>query len=316
MKVLTLTALKIALIVASANAQTGGVGSSDTGRSGTAQQSGSQSSSQSSDVGRTPGSSQTGRSAAGQSSQSGQTSQSGQGSQAGQSGQSGQQSGQLDDAIAAGLLLGNQEEVALAQFAQDRLQDPKAKQFAQMMIRDHQQAAQKLQQMVPQLANVQLSGAQGSGATSGQGSTGQASQSPQRGQSGQSGQSGLDQGSQRSQVAGSQGAAGGQQTQQMLMLHQAVAQQCLQLTQQELEEKEGREFDMAYIGQQCVAHTQMLAKLQASEQFASGELRQMIGQMTQTVEQHRKMAKEIKESLKGGESAGSTAQGGQDSSRR
>jgi hypothetical protein len=94
--------------------------------------------------------------------------------------------------------------------------------------------------------------------------------------------------------------------------HEAVAQRCLALTQQELEQHQGAEFDMAYMGQQIVAHVSMLAKLQASEQMASGELRQFVSQAIQTVEHHRQMAKDIKSALKQRDAAatpGATARG-------
>src|SRR5688572_11371786 len=50
------------------------------------------------------------------------------------------QGGMIDQHIAVCLLLGNQEEVALGQFAQDRAQHPEVKQFAQMMAQEHQEA--------------------------------------------------------------------------------------------------------------------------------------------------------------------------------
>src|SRR5262249_26367643 len=52
----------------------------------------------------------------------------------------------MDEFIATCLLIGNQEEVALAQEALGRAQNQNVKQFAQMLINDHQQAIQKLQQ--------------------------------------------------------------------------------------------------------------------------------------------------------------------------
>ncbi len=176
-------------------------------------------------------------------------------------------SAQLAQAIATCLALGNHEEVALAKFAQGRAENDKVKQFAEMMIRDHQAALEKLTRLSPQLTtlNLQLheNGAAGAAAP----------------------------------AATAQTGAAGDVTQQMVALQRNVAEQCLQLTQRELGEKNGAEFDRCYIGQQVGAHIGMLAKLNGSEQFASGELRTFIQEATKTVEEHHKHAKELAKSL-------------------
>ena len=169
-------------------------------------------------------------------------------------------SAQVDQAIAACLALGNEEEIALAQFAESRVKNEKVKQFVAMMIKDHREAIEKLHKVAPHLAtlNLQLDG-----------------------DAGQDGQT----------------AAGGDVNQQMLALQRNVAQQCLELTQNELDEKEGAEFDRCFIGQQVGAHIAMLAKLKGSEKFASGALRSHIQEATQTVESHLQHAKELAKTL-------------------
>ena len=232
------------------------------------------------------------------------------GATAGQPGAAGQQGGQLDQHIAACLLLGNQEEVALAQFAQERSQNDAVKQFAQHMIEQHQQAIAKIQQASPQLAslNVQLTGA---GATSAQGGAGaNASRGADNDQSSQRNatQSGVaSQNPQSTTRAGdssatSQTAAAGAQGQgaahQGIQLAKDIKEQCLQLTQRELSEKQGADFDKAYIGQQLVAHTNMLAELQASQKYAGQELQPIIREGEQMTQQHLSQAKQIMEQLK------------------
>lgn len=211
--------------------------------------------------------------------------------QYGEAAQAGQadQAQQLNDAIAGCLLLGNQEEVALAQFAQSRAQNPKVKEFAQMMIRDHQQAIQRLQQIAPNVADVNLQGAE-------RGFQADAAARP----------------------ATNAAGAGGRRSaheEQMANWSKSIAKKCLELTQKELGEKQGAEFDMAYIGQQCGAHIGMLAKLEGSRSFATGELQQVISDMSQTVEHHLASAKQIKEGLKSS-GTGATAQSASDASRR
>ncbi|HEX6961464.1 MAG TPA: DUF4142 domain-containing protein [Lacipirellula sp.] len=219
------------------------------------------------------------------------------------------QGNSLDRHIAVCLTLGNQEEIQLGQFAQDRAQHPQVKQFAQMMVEEHQQAVQQLQQAAPEVAslNLQLTAQGGQGATTGAGSRTQAATSAQPGEATQSTVSATA-GNQRSSAAGQ----GGQQ-QQMVQFAKDVAQNCLQLTQQELGRKQGMEFDKAYIGQQIVAHTGMLAELQAAQQYASSEMRPIIQQGTQMTEHHLAQARQIMQQL---DAAGEGGAGGRDQAQR
>jgi predicted outer membrane protein len=188
-----------------------------------------------------------------------------------QPGQQGQ-SVDLNQAIAGCLLLGNQEEVALAEFAQSRTQNPKVKQFAQMMIQDHEQAIAKLTRVAPELAEQAASLREGQG----RGQTGRQNDTPGTSSPNSLGQAGA--------------AAAGNQ---VFALQKRVTEECLQLTQQELGQKQGAEFDKCYMSSQVGAHIGMLAKLRGSQQFASGELKQVIQEAEQTVQKHLEHAKII-----------------------
>jgi predicted outer membrane protein len=217
------------------------------------------------------------------------------------------EAGQLDQAIAACLQLGNQEEIAVAQFAEGRVQSNEAKQFVAMMLRDHRAALEKLQRVAPQLASLTLQveatpGAAGRGAAPGR--TPQPGAQPAGVQ--QAGAPRAGQPTQPGQAArlGQPGA-----NSPMIALQQRVAQECVQLTLKELSEHEGADFDKCYIGQQIGAHVGMLAKLRGSQEFASGELRQLIDEMTGTVEGHLDQAKQIAKSMKDqSPSAGTTGE--------
>jgi predicted outer membrane protein len=184
----------------------------------------------------------------------------------------GRQPGQgsdLDKQIAACLLLGNQEEVALAQFALDRCQDDQCKQFAETMIEHHQQAISKIEQAAPQLAakDLKLRNAK------------------------------LD----RNENAQSSNQAGeqGNRLDPALMLTRQIKEECFALTAKALGEKQGAEFDKAYIGQQIMAHMLMKAELKGSEPFASEQLKPVIQEGMEVTEQHLARAKDIMEQLKG-----------------
>jgi len=225
--------------------------------------------------------------------------------------------GGLEQHIATCLALGNQEEVALAQFAQQRATNPQVKQFAQTMIQEHQQAIQQLQQAVPQVASLQLTStaAGQSGASSsrsGAGSSERLGSSSSSGTSGSNATAGAD----RSTASGAEtasagtpstgstasatqrGASTGGGHDQMAEFARTVKQNCLKLSEQSLGQKQGAEFDKAYIGQQIVAHTNMLAELQAAQQFASGsQLQPLLQQGTQMTEHHLSQARTIMEQL-------------------
>jgi len=218
-----------------------------------------------------------------------------------QPGQPGQQSVTqvVDQAIAACLLLGNQEEVALAQFAQEHAKSDEVKKFAKMMSDDHKQAIQKLRQIAPQLAwlgeNLEQDSSSQPGAGASQSGSFGAQPGTQPGAQDGVAQAGFETGAQR---AGSDPIMG-----QMLSLQQRVAQECLKLTQDELGKSEN--FDQCYIGQQVGAHIGMLAKLKGSEQFESPQLQSFIDEATKTVEKHLDKAKQIAKSYEDQSRSGS-----------
>ena len=94
------------------------------------------------------------------------------------------------------------------------------------------------------------------------------------------------------------GAQGHGDAHQGIQLAKDIKEQCLQLTQRELSEKQGAEFDKAYIGQQLVAHVNMLAELQARQKYAGQELQPVIREGQQMAQQHLSQAKQIMEQLK------------------
>lgn len=204
-----------------------------------------------------------------------------------QAGLQASQGGSLDQQIAVCLTLGNQEEVALAQFAQDRAQNPQVKQFAQMMAEEHQQALSKLRQAAPQVASLNLELKFGQGADA----AGTTSTTPSAG-------------NQRTGAAATSGAG---QHQQMVNLARDIKQECLNLTQTELGGKQGAEFDKCYIAQQIGAHTGMLAELRASQRYASGQLKPILQEGAQMAEHHLAQAKTIMEQLEGANAGGREA---------
>jgi len=208
--------------------------------------------------------------------------QPGSASQLRQSGQQGQQSGQqrtanfrgegtsqggsqaIDGQLAACLILGNQEEIALGKFASQHASSDKVKKFAQQMVDDHTKASKQLQQFAPQGVALELS-------------------------SGSSGQARNEQSSTNS---------GDKMGQQMLSIMRDAKQECLNMTEKELGQKRGEEFDHAYVGQQMGGHVQMIASLTAFEKHASPELQRVVSEQKKTAEEHLDHLKHLIDSTK------------------
>lgn len=254
------------------------------------------------------------------------------------------------------LRMGNQAEIELGQFAEQRAQNDQVKQFAQQMQQDHQKFLQQLDRATPagqamgeasdtaDATRERLSDAGGMTATGGSAGTGTASsegdmsatggasaaENRERGASagpnagigdrdsttgagnavanasrtGQTGQADT-----RSAMSGAAGAttsdassqvygfAAGSQSglaQVMTELHR----QHMQSTREMLSEKQGSEFDKAYIGQQIMMHQSMLDKLQVFSQHVDPSLQPVLQQGQQTVQQHMEEAKQIMDQLK------------------
>jgi predicted outer membrane protein len=166
----------------------------------------------------------------------------------------------IDGQLAACLILGNEEEIALGKFASQHASSDKVKKFAQMMVDQHTQAASQLKQFAPRGVSLQLSDAGNNQARNERAATG----SDQIGQ-------------------------------QMLTIMRDAKQECLNMTEKELGQKHGEEFDHAYIGQQMGGHVQMIAALTAFEKHASPELQRVVSEQKKTAEQHLDHLKQLVE---------------------
>lgn len=177
----------------------------------------------------------------------------------------------LDQQIAICLLLGNQEEIALAQFAEKHAEHAQVKAFAKTLVASHTKAVAIIQKAAPEIADLQLVSAN--------------AVSPS---------------ADRSQPAG--------HTENATTLMQQVKSECLSLTEKELGQYKGAEFDHAFIGQQLGAHVGMLAVLRGSNSFASPELQKVIAEGEKMTTAHMAEAKKIMEQLKAAPKTASATQ--------
>ncbi len=188
-----------------------------------------------------------------------------------------------DHMLASCVAIDNQEEVAIARWAESRLKNDDAKKFAQMLIKDHTAFLKKLQQFAPE-------------------ATEDGFLSPERTASGSEGDR-----TSRKERSGQETARtdktertaakpnlefGGPMIDQM-QLHRELAEQCLADTQHMLSEKNDREFDACFIGLQIAKHAGMKTKLEVFQRHASGELKELLAQGQKTTTAHLEHAEKI-----------------------
>jgi predicted outer membrane protein len=147
-----------------------------------------------------------------------------------------------DAQLAACLIIGNNKEVALAQFAQQHAQDPGVKEFAQQMIQDHEQFAAELQKFAAQggYNEQQLAvRATASERATAQDQPGAADEAQQRRAARDPQLDPNDQATARRQTGDQEGV-------DFVSLKQEIAQQCLESASAALSEKPESEFDKCY----------------------------------------------------------------------
>jgi predicted outer membrane protein len=219
---------------------------------------------------------------------------------------SGAQGQELDRYLANCLLIKNQGEVKINQFAQQHAQNPEVKEFAQQMVKDHQQFVGQLQKLAaaegaPTLGatpssdfersttdTTTLPGSPGARAkvsatdstTATPSTTNESSSTTDR----------------------STGAASGALS-QLVEIDRKINDKVGQATQEELQQKSGAEFDECYLGAQIGAHIHMQAALEVLAQESQGQLKQVAEQARPIVQEHLDRAKELAKQMKSSGSA-------------
>ncbi|MCI0334704.1 MAG: DUF4142 domain-containing protein [Planctomycetes bacterium] len=183
--------------------------------------------------------------------------------------------------LAVCLLSRNQAEVEIAEFAQQQSQSPEVKEFAQKLVQDH---GKFVKQLKP------LAGTQPSGRTETTPSLDAAGQTD----------------AERS-VTTTRAAGGNAAVDQLLAIENQIIERCKQAMREELQQKQGVEFDKCYIGAQIGGHTKALAALEVIQEQGPGQLQQFAQQAQPIVQQHLDHAKQIMKQLEGSGAVGNRA---------
>ncbi|WP_153556542.1 DUF4142 domain-containing protein [Roseimaritima sediminicola] len=80
-------------------------------------------------------------------------------------------------------------------------------------------------------------------------------------------------------------------------LHQQIVRRTAELARQDLDRRQGREFDAAWVGMLEAAHLQQQAALEVAIDHADPELRQVLQDGLATIKQHRQAASRTMENL-------------------
>lgn len=155
------------------------------------------------------------------------------------------------------LMIDNQGEIAVAEFALENATSPEVKEFAQMMVSEHNEFLDRLREFAGEEAAASNE-------------------------------------SRRDEVA--EGAASATESDggiDLLAFKKELGEQCIATLKRELGAKQGPEFDRCYMGQQVGAHLHMWDSLTVLEKHASGEFKDLLAEGKETTEKHLKHAKQI-----------------------
>ncbi len=211
-----------------------------------------------------------------------------------------QQGVPLKQALVQKLKKANEAEIELAKLAMELSENEQVQQFAKMIVDDHQACNQKLQELNGQSADSNRADNRRRTDTDAANNIGNNDATANRPRP----EAGVKAGEQGRQTATGnadrQGAGMHGNAMVPGQLVQIMDQACdnsLKMTKEMLQKYEGQDFSMAFLGQQCVAHTMMLAELKAIESQGPEELKSLAGEAAGKVQTHLEKAKQLAKQL-------------------
>lgn len=195
---------------------------------------------------------------------------------------------ELQGKLAAWLASCNDAEVQLGQLAVEKAENQQVKEFAQKMVDEHTQLLGQLEQFIPG----------GQGQTRGQTSATDPNRSRNPDQPAQPRVTDRprDTAGQREGAARETVGSGGPHD-ELMQIAKKAGERKLQMTKSLLEEKQGAEFDMCFMGQQIFAHIGLLSELEAMQGSGTEEFQQLVTKARQSTDAHFKHAMDIAKSL-------------------
>ncbi|HUQ71468.1 MAG TPA: DUF4142 domain-containing protein [Planctomycetaceae bacterium] len=207
-----------------------------------------------------------------------------------------------DETFATCLTIDNQEEIAIAKFAQSKTENEDVKEFASMLISDHEAFIKKLEKFAPEASrNNSLNSDQPQTSEKAERSTTSTNSSVQP--------AGGTAPAQPSRSIQQTSATQPQQGQiDFIQLHREIAAQCLADSKKALSEKSDEEFAKCFVGSQIAKHAEMSTKLTVLQRHASAELKEILASASETVKEHQEHAETLMDKLAStGQKSGSKA---------
>jgi len=203
-----------------------------------------------------------------------------------------------DQLLANCVAIQNQAEIAIAKNAQEKAKNKDVKEFAQMLVKDHQSFLQKLQRFAPETTREGYLNDRSETASNDQKSNSkvQPAGGEVRNAKGQI-----------QQTAGARDAGSEAQPINVIQLHREIAEECVRSAKSGMSKKDGKEFDECFVGFQIAAHAEMKDKLIVFQRHVSGDLKQILSDGFDTTEKHLKKAEELMKDLKDDAKSESTA---------
>ena len=190
-----------------------------------------------------------------------------------------------DHMLATCVAIGNQEEVAIAKFAADKAQHKDVKEFAAMLVKDHQAFNEKLQKFAPEATQDGYLMEKDATTVDGDRRTSKTKPKAPTSESGSI-----------QQTSATKEASNGQSL-DLVQLHRELAQECIQSAMMGMSHKDKSEFDECFIGYQIAMHAGMKNKLTVFERHVSEDLKQVLAAGRETTEMHMKKAEQIMKKL-------------------
>lgn len=200
-----------------------------------------------------------------------------------------QQGPTVVEALLRKLMKANEAEIELAKMARQKTDNQEVEELAQMIVRDHQALNATLRQHLGQDGLQERQQRQNG-------------QDARRTRTGETADTSRDRTRENQLTRDEQaetrpGSGTAMVPKQLCEIAEQACDNALKMTKEMLSKYDGQDFNMAFLGQQCVAHTLLLAELKAIESTGPEQLKDVAQKAAEKVERHLEKAKELAREL-------------------
>lgn len=180
----------------------------------------------------------------------------------------------FDHHVAQCLILGNQNEVAAARIAQKKGSNDEVRNFADNMVKDHEQFTADLEKFAGHNYRHRDAGGRANAAASTKTGAAEGTASSARASDAKDGEH-------HEHMA------------KFMRIHEEIADQCRASVQRELDSKQGKPFDECFMGLQIGAHMKMVDELTVLSKHVAPEFKPVLEKGLQTAQRHLDNAKQV-----------------------